>query len=612
MKKIKIQLNRPEPSSSEIKGMQNFAAVLSGVVVSKPWYTKSIWKVVGGLNALVILVGVVFYFTQHSKDVSGEESKNTSVLIREEKSVTPQNQTKQEPTQLTGKNSEMEEKIGTPGDLLSETLEVENVSEISYKSSKTSKQAKAFISDVTIYKPKAKFEKFRFRAEEGGEIITKHKSFLRFASNSFRKKSGEVANGEIQIMTREFHDALDIAVASITMAYDSSGQHHHLQSAGMIEVYALQGKDTLDLIPGKGYEINLVSNTADPSYNLYYLNAKNNRWNHIGKDLVLPSQGNSDVKSVSLGNVNNKEENLPPVIPQKKNNKRYRFDIDVDKREFPELVEFNGLFFEVDAADTNFTRAFYKMQWNNVEIIGQADNRSYVFRFSKTIKLLEKFPEIEYDKELYNSDKAYYRMINGRRGNTISSTFNAFPVFDGADSAKVWKWYNDKLKTYNKKVAERQRAEEESRAMSQEQQRMQFEREKKLAPQLATNNLVYRSFLAMNMGVYNCDQIYRMAKRTTRPMFFKSKTGMLNSSNIKLVDKTANSVMGFYDHNITYNPDNDNMIVIILNDGRIAYVAPSEIRKLKSTPKENTVETVIPETQFADTDAMKKFLEQLN
>lgn len=581
MKKIKIQINRPEPTSKEINSMQNFSSVLGGAkaLAHKPWYTKASWlKGIGGGIAFVSIVALLLSIPEKK---SGEEISDNNIEVVKETEIAQE---------------------------VMPEIELQVTDEIS----PVNVEGGRLTTEVTSFSKKQKrrknqgggFEQHEIFSEKGGKIITKKNSWIKIPAGIFRKKNNEKVTGKVKVFTREFHDALDIAMSGIPMEYDSSGARH-LQSAGMIEIWAVQNGDTLMMEKGKSMQVSLVSNTSSKSYNLYYLNPANENWQYLGKDsvsegtqLVTERFSASDLMRESMNGTMSL-----PVVPRKKDKSRYRFNIDVDLKEFPELTEFNGMFFEVEPSDTNFTPAFYKIQWNDILLSSGEGTRNYMATFSQRISLLEDFPTISYDKDLYKADPAYKRMVDGRKGNVISSSFRVFPVYDKTDSVKVWKVYNARL-------AERKKQQDDALRAEEERQR---EYEKNMSVQQKASSQIYRTFNAMNFGVYNCDQIYRMTKRTRRIINMATADGTRIGTGdyVQLVDKTANSVISYYTNEITYNPDNENMILITRADGSLAYSEPSRFKEFEQKPAEQKLEVRIRENNFADAVEMKKFLEEL-
>jgi hypothetical protein len=102
-------------------------------------------------------------------------------------------------------------------------------------------------------------------------------------ANCFRDKSGKPVSGSVNISYREFRDPVEILVSGIPMKYDSAGEVNHFESAGMFEIIASQGKQELQLVPGKKIEMNFVSTSRDSTYNFYAFNDSTGNWDYKTK-----------------------------------------------------------------------------------------------------------------------------------------------------------------------------------------------------------------------------------------------------------------------------------------------------------------------------------------
>jgi hypothetical protein len=102
-----------------------------------------------------------------------------------------------------------------------------------------------------------------------------------------------IESGEVDIYYRELHDAVDFFMAGVPMTYDSAGTRHYLQSAGMIEIIALQNGQKIGLAPGKTIRIELQSTLAPqaggawPNFKVYHLDTVARNWQYFGQSKLF-------------------------------------------------------------------------------------------------------------------------------------------------------------------------------------------------------------------------------------------------------------------------------------------------------------------------------------
>ena len=120
------------------------------------------------------------------------------------------------------------------------------------------------------------FDTNEFNVDEGFVYEGKFGTEVTVPANAFVNKKGESVTGKVELSVREFHGLKDIFLSGITM--QSREGDEVMKSAGMIEVRAFQGEDTLELASGKELDVQLAA-TGDPneSYSLFYLE-NDNAW----------------------------------------------------------------------------------------------------------------------------------------------------------------------------------------------------------------------------------------------------------------------------------------------------------------------------------------------
>lgn len=132
----------------------------------------------------------------------------------------------------------------------------------------------------------------KVNADQGGVIEYPSGSRLVIPAYAFMDDRGQRIGGEVEIHYRELHDYVDFFVDGVPMRYDSNGRAYHLESAGMIEIFALQNGQAVKLNPQNPLQVELVSAiyTQDffslPSLLVYQLDTLDRNWQYRQPDAV--------------------------------------------------------------------------------------------------------------------------------------------------------------------------------------------------------------------------------------------------------------------------------------------------------------------------------------
>jgi len=156
-------------------------------------------------------------------------------------------------------------------------------------------------------------------AEKGGEFSSKTGSKYTVEPNSLKNKDGQPVSGEVTIKYREMHDYVDFFVSGIPMTYDSAGTTYQLESAGMVEIYAEQDGEKLEINPNKPIQVELISeipllaSQEVPEFNIYQLDIENRNWKFRNVDNIqlverdLPANKNKNQQLADLDRAKVKE-----------------------------------------------------------------------------------------------------------------------------------------------------------------------------------------------------------------------------------------------------------------------------------------------------------------
>ncbi len=215
-------------------------------------------------------------------------------------------------------------------------------------------------------------------------IVYKTGSVIHIPANAFRTKNGEDVKKKVKVKYREFHDQVDFIFSGIPMMYDSAGIVRPFESAGMFEVLAFED----DSIPvylkdGKTLNVNLMSYNEENKFNVYYLDTVAKKW-ELNEHQTRFHKEDLDKLSKEKQDFLAKHNLSDPdklIIPKKSNPDLNNFVIDYDKEEFPELAVYDGVKFEVNTNDPNYTEQFKNTVWEDVFISRHPDGKNYILTF---------------------------------------------------------------------------------------------------------------------------------------------------------------------------------------------------------------------------------------
>jgi len=154
-----------------------------------------------------------------------------------------------------------------------------------------------------------KGETITVNANEGGVYQFPSGSKMVVPRSAFANTYGALITGDIEIH-------LDFFLSGIPMEIDVDGKAGVLESAGMIEVYATQDGERLQMLPEKPIDIELKSKIAfagdtPPAFNIYYLDEEKKEWSLEGKDKIEIAPKSTTPAEISLVII---QDNLGDII----------------------------------------------------------------------------------------------------------------------------------------------------------------------------------------------------------------------------------------------------------------------------------------------------------
>jgi hypothetical protein len=424
-------------------------------------------------------------------------------------------------------------------------------------------------------------------------------------------KDGKLVEGEVEIRYKEFKDQIDILLSGIPMHYDSADTDYVLESAGMVQIYGFQNNLPVDINNGKSIKINFPTQDASSRFNLYELDTTGNKWDFKGKPTVKRSKekisepktkdtiviydeagfaNDSRAWNFTSSTITIEEEKNQissaltvvredikelrankPIIPNESVNKDRQFNLEVDKKEFPELSEFTEVIFEVLEEDENFNSSIYEIEWQNVI-------------------LKEKVPGQVYLLNLFAKNSKESLLVK--------------PILKGGDLAKAKQLFTDYSQKLDTKIAKEKELEQklaDAKKRYQEELKRQEEarviREKmakQRMKQAKFKDIIVMSFDVAQFGTWNCDSPVKQPKGKTVNATFASLAGApIILGAVYLIEKNRNSIFT-YDvaqfNNLKFNPKETNTLIGFTLDDEIAIFKSGKFENVKERKHEFKME----------------------
>jgi hypothetical protein len=387
---------------------------------------------------------------------------------------------------------------------------------------------------------------------------------IRIPANAFLDQGAQPVKGTVEIHYRELHDLADVFVSGIDMVYDSLKSPFQFQSAGMIDFRPFQNGKALAVNPKNLITLQFVSDVKDGHYNVYYLDTVQKRWEYVKNDEVrkLPVDSTNEYFTREGGS------DLP-LEPVKAKAKLQCFNVQFDRKEFPDFGDFEGIRFQVSEMEKNYNPALSKKEWEHLELKKTEKWNEYQITFSNsspqeshTFKVIPVFAGKDYEKAKKEYDRRVVEWQKASMGPRV--------VKPGKIDSIYWKQYT-RMKDANDFARGNMRYE------SGGQQ---------------TENLVSREFQLSRFGIWNSDCPKSLPKGKMIFAKFKDEQGKnFNFNHVYLVEKGKKLMYNYYPGQyatFTYNPLAENFIWAVTKENKLAVFKATEFSKIKND-KDTTV-----------------------
>ena len=436
--------------------------------------------------------------------------------------------------------------------------------------------------------------KYKVNTNKNTTILHTSNTKIKIPKNSFVDKNGKDIIGDVTIEYKEMLDVGDVILSGIPMHYDSLGHSFNFESAGMFNIKGHQNNEPVFIKQNKKIEIELCSKNNEDIFNQYYLDTISKKWNYLRKDIIIKNQLSHSIQNkneIKLNEIlsqskklntlkkeitieipqkidsvklvcNKSIDKLPkgqiPYIPIKSSPDKPTFKIDGSFDEFPELMAFKNILFEVGAENKNYSKEIHEVTWSNLKIKqGTIKGKNYLLELSyrnKKEKLIVypvlnetdyKIAQIQYENQLLT----YQKLLDKRL----------------ADEQRLIKEMETKQKFYLAEIKKKEAAYNAEKLKLIE--RYNLEDQNELAnnfKSLSNANRTTRLFQISQFGIYNSDCHHANSKGVEiKPTFIINETKKsLKPDYIYLINHDNKMVYGLnaleatklnYEPNVNYS-----------------------------------------------------------
>jgi len=397
------------------------------------------------------------------------------------------------------------------------------------------------------------------------------------------KDNQSILKDSITLKLTQYDDALSILVSQIPMSYDSAGMKLHFQSDGMFSLTAYdQNNNEVQL--EKDLKVHYPQTTGRTNSNTYFL--ENNVWSYsehtpltsyaeVCENTVYKFQTEENAPEAkpivntlkkTISDLEMRYEDLEsskPLEPRKQNLTNYRFLLDVNPTEFPELMSFEDVIFEVK--DSRFSWSIYEETWNDISVSKKHKGGRYLVTLKNTKRV---------------------------------EIFDVYPVLGEKDFLEAFSDYSTEMqrieedkKDISKRIKTNKKREKDflAKLKRDEKHLEKVISRKRIVNQLTANlsaDTPYRSINLGELGIVNFDiGIPLPAKGIKVPAAFfiaGNSNSVLEVSLINLVDNIYYNYAQPEFEEFRYMRGQKHLLVSILPDGRIAaYRGELSAKKIK-------------------------------
>ena len=494
----------------------------------------------------------------------------------------------------------------------------------------TAAEAKAYFASQPFINPPIKtlkpvYQTQQVDANQGGTYVYENGSTVVVPPAAFINGQGGLVEGPVEIKYREFHDYVDFFISGIPMNYDSMGTSYHLESAGMIEIYAEQNGERLTMNPGKEIEIKLVHDiyaTADDplDFNIYHLDTEQRNWVYKGKN-------NLEILDNPLL--------VTPQSPEAQATENYQTQLaDLEKEASQELAKIEATIpkpkVPVAPAEADPNATVFNFEFTEDMIQVETAENDLDEQRAALRDLQEQYDNILWqvvpNQPDFNEDAAgsinwvdmKLRKLNNRDYEiTLIGTANQMkvrvnPVLTKADYQQAMTDFNRSFAKYETALADRegqlQSARKELLKEIADRKRIaKMNYDKRIATLKAEGNnnkvteemikhRIVNTFTATRLGIWNCDRPLPPWLVRLNADFQNDQQEAFNSNVAFLADQTQNTVAKFYAKKgteVQYSRNSKKLLWVVTKENKLAVYRPEKFDDIEIDTKKRSYTFVL-------------------
>lgn len=381
-------------------------------------------------------------------------------------------------------------------------------------------------------------DEYRITPTKDTVIYHKSGSVISIPKNAFLDEKGNVITTPIDLKFRMFSNPLEIYLAGIPMTFSNdNGEEMVFESAGMFEMNASKNGKAVNVNPENKIQVDVVSYSEDTKFNRYDFDSESNTWKELGKDVVKTTTKEKEL------------EQLPEVPEAPRIAGKFSFKVFDKLNENDKLKEYRDVWFEpVDGKKCGFD--------SKDILVKDLKNGTYEVTFvpwgklpdtikTKCICYLSFKDKAQYSKALNNYRKKYAGLLS-----KIQATRKTI------DDA--WSNYNKKRIEYKAFFA------------------------RKEIKELNGASKIIRTLEVNQFGLVNLDWPHVYPKGAKVVASFVDENGKpIVLKQVVLVELGVNALYR-YTKTVHFNPESQNILWGITEDGKLAYFTASDFKNLEA------------------------------
>lgn len=421
--------------------------------------------------------------------------------------------------------------------------------------------------DTLLKHIKGQVKIFTIDPEKKNNLLSKKGIKIAIPKNAFVTTDGNAPVGSVSVTVSEYHNPADILASGINMQYNCADGPIQMESAGMFNIEASSAGKPLQIAQGKKIDVEVPSENKDTDFNLYYFDTVTNTWKETQKTLPVKSPQNERT-AVPASKI--QDEIDPQIYIEWEASKPIKRKVngEIISLVKPDCV-YDNIYFNIPLVTNKYPElTLYK---NAVWTGSTKQDKNKVQAAFETdalisAKIIER--EMPLNKYLLSLE---FRHIKITAYMKIASLPELCEINDELYTAYV-----------NERPVDKARIEK-------------IENKQKVSKK---TDEIYRTFSITRMGLWNCDRLFLLTKKTiVHPRFRNTSDNKFYVPvTTYLIDKNINSVW-IYSNDITLNPDSDNIILFVSEKGKLCY---ARLNKLSQTRQEPELELIIDVIEMAD------------